>query len=220
MTDTWHTVQQLCTLDCYMNDLKTCIGDSSECLCLSIEKASKLTDNDPTDICVIITDGNLLKFLYSIQLHEFTWNSFKEKKTTDFSKVATTSHAGIIHINCKQHSNESLTSSIYRWGDLMLCSCEITVEQHQDKLKIDQFSWQLVNEKIARWVIRRHPKTIAHAFCIPKEGEKELLIDILFQRKHLTYSWNQLYNPNWCSVDSSNSYNTVEYIVHLQRPEP
>ena len=51
--------------------------------------------------------------------------------------------------------------------------CSISPEHCKDKFKIDLFSYQLSNEEIARRAIRKHPKSVAHAFHIAEEEEKE-----------------------------------------------
>ena len=63
------------------------------------------------------------------------------------TKVATASFA---LMTCKPHSDGSLTSFFYRWGELLLQSCGITAEQCKDMLKIDLFSSLLFNEMTAR----------------------------------------------------------------------
>ena len=60
-----------------------------------------------------------------------------DKMHPEFSKVATAAHASPVLMNCKQQSNESLTSFIYRWGQLFLQSCGMTAEQCVDKLKLE-----------------------------------------------------------------------------------
>ena len=52
--------------------------------------------------------------------------------------------------------------------------CSVSPEHCRDKFKIDIFSYQISNEKIARRVMRKHLKSEAHAFHLAEEGEKEL----------------------------------------------
>ena len=51
-----------------------------------------------------------------------------------FSKVAATSHASLALIIAKKQGYESLSSFIYRWGEL-LQSCDISAEKFKDKQK-------------------------------------------------------------------------------------
>ena len=82
------------------------------------------------------------------------------------------SHASLSLINCKQQSNESLTAFIFQWSELSLESHGTSADQCIDKLKIHLFSSQVISEKMARYVIKKHPKLIVHAFRIAKEEEK------------------------------------------------
>ena len=88
------------------------------------------------------------------------------------SKVETVCHDSLALINCKQQTDESLTSFIYRWSELFLQSCGTTADQCKDKVKIDPFSSQIPSEKTARQVIRKHSKTVAYTFRILKEEKK------------------------------------------------
>ena len=90
--------------------------------------------------------------------------------------VATASHPSLALMHCKHKSEESLPAFIYRWSELLMQCLGISPEHCRDKFKIDLFSYELSNEKIARRVIRKHPKSVAHAFKIAKEEEKELRI--------------------------------------------
>ena len=56
-------------------------------------------------------------------------------------------------INSRKKTDKNLTALIYRWGELLTQSCDITDKECRDKLKIDLFSIQLWNEKIAYRVI-------------------------------------------------------------------
>ena len=96
--------------------------------------------NDPKYICFAKAEGNPFKFLDSIPFKTFSWNSLKEKIRAEFSKVANINHAILVLINCKHCSDESVTSFIYGWGELLLQSCGTTAEQCRDKLKINIFS--------------------------------------------------------------------------------
>ena len=60
----------------------------------------------------------------------------------------------------------------------MTPSCSIAAEEFKDRLKIDLFSTQLWNEKIAHRVIIKHPKIAANSFHIAKEEEKDECIFI------------------------------------------
>ena len=94
---------------------------------------------------------------------------------SDFSTAVRASHVNITLINCEQQRDESLKSFFCKW-ELLLQSCCISAKNCIDKLKIDLFSSQLLNEKIARRVIYKHHKTVPHAFHIAKEVEIEVLI--------------------------------------------
>ena len=52
--------------------------------------------------------------------------------------------------------------------------CGISPEHYWGKFKIDLFSYQFSYEKIAWRAIRKHPKSVAHAFHIAKKEEEEL----------------------------------------------
>ena len=89
----------------YINDLWTCTADNQEEFdpwLLSIEKVAKLTDSDPNEICFAKAEGNLLKFLYSVNFKGCPWVHLKEKMQTEFSKVATASHASLTLMHCRQ----------------------------------------------------------------------------------------------------------------------
>ena len=130
------------------------------------------------------------------------------------SKVGSASHASLTNINCKQHSNESLTSFIYRWGELLLPSCGTTTEQCRGKIK------KSLNEKKAKRVIRKHLKIMPHTFYIAKEEEKELLI-IDDNRYFLKENTNSIVKfkstpPKWCSIHNCKSHNTVECTICIK----
>ena len=94
----------------------------------------------------------------------------------EFSKVFPTSHASLFLTNYKQHIDDSLNSLIFRWCELLLQSFGTNAEPCRtcrNKLKIDLFSSWLFNEKIARGVIRKHPKPVQHTFQIEKEKKKD-----------------------------------------------
>ena len=82
----------------------------------------------------------------------------------EFSKISTTSHASLALINYRQERDNNLTSFIYTECEFLLPSCGTTTEQYRGKLKIDLFSSQLFNEKIARRIIRKHLITVTCAF--------------------------------------------------------
>ena len=63
-----------------------------------------------------------------------------------FSKVAT-AHASLLLTHCKQLSNESLITFIYRWEELLVQRCGKIAEQCRDKLDMDLF---LCNKPIKR----------------------------------------------------------------------
>ena len=92
----------------------------------------------------------------------------------EFSNVAAANQATLALMHHKQKCKESLTAFIYRWSKLLMQCCHISPEHCRDKFKIDLFSYQVSNEKIARRVIRKHPKSVVHAFQIGKEEDKEL----------------------------------------------
>ena len=108
---------------------------------------------------------------------------------TEFSQLATARYSSLTLINCKHRGAEILTSFIYRWGELLPQVCSSSVEQCRNQLKLDLFSSQLLNEKIARGFIQNHAKTVACTFNIAKEEEKELLIIE-------SISWDNIYPIN------------------------
>ena len=59
---------------------------------------------------------------------------------TDFSRVASASHASLGLIQHEERSNESLTAFIYRWGELLTQSCKTSAEQGRSRLIVDLFS--------------------------------------------------------------------------------
>ena len=127
-------------------------------------------------ICFVKAEGNLLKFLCLVNFKGCSWVHLKEKMQAEFSKVETASHASLALMHCKQKHEKILTVIIYRWSELLMQCCGIWPEHCRDKFKIHLFSCQLSNKKIAMWVIRKHPESVAHAFHIAKEEEIELRI--------------------------------------------
>ena len=74
---------------------------------------------------------------------------------------------------------------------------------------------------IARRVIRKHPKSVTHAFHIAKEEEKELrILDGL--SKDNVYSASEINKSSkWCSYHHSKSHDTVDckgYIIRSKLP--
>ena len=99
----------------------------------------------------------------------------------------------------------------------MLQCCGISLECCRNKFKIDLFSYQLSNEKIARRDIRKHPKSVVHAFHVAKGEEKELrILDGL--SKDVVYSVLEINTSSkWCSYHYSKSHNTVDCKAHINR---
>ena len=165
-----------------MNNLQTYTTDNPKNFnfwLLSVEKVAKLIDTDPSEICFAKAEASLLQFSYSINVRRCSWLHLKEKIRAKFSKIPIASHASLVLIHHKQRGDESLTAFIYRWSKLLLKCCDMRAEHCRDKLKIDLFSSQLSNEKIARRMIRKHSRMAAHAFYIAKEEKKnyKLLTD-------------------------------------------
>ena len=98
--------------------------------------------------------------------------------------------------------------------------CSISPEHCMDKFKIDLFSCQLSNEKIARRVIRKHPKSVANAFHIAKEEEKELrILDSL--SKDNVYAIVEINTSSkWYSYHHSKSLHTVDCKAQINRSKP
>ena len=113
-------------------------------------------------------------------------------------------------------NDESLTTFIYRWGELLILSCSTAAEQCRNKLETYLFPYKLANEKIARHVITKQPKTVASTFRIAKE---ELLLVLNGLSKETTYPIAKItYNtthPKWC-IHNSKLHNIVECRLHLQ----
>ena len=137
-----------------------------------------------------------------------------------FSKVATASHASLALMHFKNKSKESLTAFIYRWSEPLLQCSVISPEHCRDKFKIDLFSYKLSIEKITRRVIRKHPKSVAHAFLITKEEEKNLrILDGL--SKDNVYSILEIKtSPKWYSYYHFESHDTVDGKTHIKRSKP
>ena len=69
LTDTLYKPQLQNYKNTYVSDLRTCTVKNKEefySWLLSIEKVAKLMDSDPNEICFAKAEGNLLKFLYSV----------------------------------------------------------------------------------------------------------------------------------------------------------
>ena len=97
---------------------------------VTVGSTGRADAHDPvvTETDDAIHQDNLLKFLYSLPLKEFSWYSLKEKMKAEFSKGELSSHSSLTLTNCKQWRDESLTSFIYKWGGLLLQNCCITAE--------------------------------------------------------------------------------------------
>ena len=116
-------------------------------------------------------------------------------------------------------SEENITAFIYRWSEVLMQCCGISPEHCRDKIKIDLFSYQLCNEKIARRVIRKHPKSVAHAFHIAKEEKELRILDGL--SKDNVYSISEINtSSNWGLYHHSKSYDTVDCKAHINRLKP
>ena len=98
--------------------------------------------------------------------------------------------------------------------------CVISPEHCRDKFRIDLFSNQLSNEKIARRVIRKHPTSVRHTFHIAKGEEKEFrILDGL--SKDNVYSISEINSSSkWCSYHHSKSYDTIDCKAHINRSKP
>ena len=164
------------------SDMTTRLLEGQDRMANTLHKVEQQSSID----CYITNLKLSLKFLYSLLLYTFSRNSLKEKMGGEFSKVSTVSHTSLANINCKHQSDEYLTS----WCELLLQNFDILAEQCRDKLKIDLFSSQSLNEEIAKQVIRKHPKRVAHVFCIAKEGREFLIIYSLC--KESTYTLDEL----------------------------
>ena len=135
------------------------------------QKVSKLRNNNK-DICTAKRESNLLQLIYSLPLKKSPWHDPKEKMTAKFSQYTRASHTNLLIINYKQRNDKSLTSFIYRWRRCLLQSCDISAKWYRDILKINLFSPQLWNGKIARTVIWKHPKTVAMDSILLKRRKK------------------------------------------------
>ena len=89
VTNTLNSVQQKRAIDRYMNDVKTCMGENTEefnSWLLSVEKVTTITNTDSKEIHFKKAEGNLLKFLYAVNLKRCSWLTLKERMRTKSSK--------------------------------------------------------------------------------------------------------------------------------------
>ena len=144
---------------------------------------------------------------------------------TEFSKVDTASQTRLALINSKTKTKWWKSYCIHKQMERIISKkCRKTSEHCRDKLKIVLFSWYLANKKIANQVMRKHPKTMAHAFKIANQEETELLlIDGLAKETTnpiAEINNNNTTSPKHCSIHNSKSNNIVKCTLHLQRSKP
>ena len=156
-----------------MNDINTCSGKNlmkfSSCT-LSVENIAYLTDVQPQAICFTKTEGNLFQFISFSPVRTLSWPALKEEMEVEFSTIITNCHATLALITSRKmmeafHHSDTYGVSYYSTVVELLLNVA-------DKLEIDLFSSQLMNEKIARRVICRLSKSVSHIFQMAWDEKK------------------------------------------------